>query len=364
MNADSQLQPMDREESNGFRFGLLALFYITAVFAAAIALMGPAGICWAALVIAFWLMRVREIKKAKSKPIPGQFLSNSRSGFSWGELILVIAIIGIIIGMALPSVRRIRPAAYRVTHINSMRQICLAFHNYESAYGHFPPAYIADENGKPMHSWRVLILPFIEENAVYEQYDFDEPWDGPNNSKLVDKLSYQGFFNFLGDDQNQTGFKLVTGPGAVFGDGRKPTFGDIKAGSSNTIMLVDDNTKRVNWMSPEDVSIDEVTKLFDIKNKDANISMVEETKFGKTSYYFSSVGLFDGSAQSTGFLDDPSVMREYFTADAIPAVPLNDIVFKYKDAQHEVKPEGYILVAINFVLAILPAFWINKKALS
>ncbi|HZW34640.1 MAG TPA: DUF1559 domain-containing protein [Isosphaeraceae bacterium] len=46
-------------------------------------------------------------------------------------------------------------------------------------------SYIADATGKPMHGWRVLILPFLEQSAVYNQYDFSEPWDGPNNPRMT-----------------------------------------------------------------------------------------------------------------------------------------------------------------------------------
>src|SRR5688500_8670454 len=58
-------------------------------------------------------------------------------------------------------------------------QLGIALHSYHDEYGSFPPAYVADANGKPMHSWRVLILPFIEEQALYQRYRFNEPWNGP-----------------------------------------------------------------------------------------------------------------------------------------------------------------------------------------
>ena len=60
----------------------------------------------------------------------------------------------------------------------------MALQNYHQANGCFPPAYIADKNGKPMHSWRVLILPYLDRTILYKAYDFTEPWDGPNNKKL------------------------------------------------------------------------------------------------------------------------------------------------------------------------------------
>ena len=81
---------------------------------------------------------------------------------------------------------RSRNAALRFQCSTRLKQIDLALHEYENRYHSFPPAYIADRNGKPMHSWRVLILPFLDETDVYNRYDFNEPWDGPNNRKLLD----------------------------------------------------------------------------------------------------------------------------------------------------------------------------------
>ena len=55
---------------------------------------------------------------------------------------------------------------------------------YEDEHGCFPPAYVADASGRPMHSWRVLILPYLDQQQLYDQYDFSEPWNGPNNQQL------------------------------------------------------------------------------------------------------------------------------------------------------------------------------------
>jgi hypothetical protein len=61
----------------------------------------------------------------------------------------------------------------------------LAVANYHDVKGHYPPAYIADANGKPMHSWRVLILPYLEENELFEKYDFTQPWNSEANLRLA-----------------------------------------------------------------------------------------------------------------------------------------------------------------------------------
>ena len=111
------------------------------------------------------------------------------------------------------------PRARRAACMNNLKQIALALENYQAAYAVFPPAFIADENGKPMHSWRVLILPFLEQQALYDQYDFGEPWDGPNNIKLLGKMP--PFFRCPSSSpgpaaSTATSFVVITGPGTMF----------------------------------------------------------------------------------------------------------------------------------------------------
>lgn len=335
-------ESVEHEVAHPSRYGLSTLFYVTAVIAAAIALVGVGGAGWAVLVLGFWF-------------------SNRSSKTSIARILIWSVGIGILIWMLLPPIRMSRPYAIRTTHSNQMKQICLAVLNYESANGHFPPAYIADDDGKPMHSWRVLILPYLEEQALFKQYDFDEPWNGPNNSKLANKLPYAYTsipFAQKNENSAMTGFKLVTGPETAFVKDQTKGFGDITAGSSNVIMLVDDNAKPVNWMSPEDATLEEATKLFNRENAKPN--WVYESKFEIHRRYFNNVGMFDGAVHRTGFLGDESEMREHFTIATPPETPLNDVDFEYVFSEHESKPGGYLLVVINFFLAVLPAFRTRK----
>ena len=109
-------------------------------------------------------------------------------GSGTGVTIAVVAVVcvvgvlmcgGILVALLLPAVQASREAARRAQCANNLKQIGLAFHNYHDAHKTFPPAYIPDKDGKPMHSWRVLILPYLEQQALYKRYNFDEPWDSP-----------------------------------------------------------------------------------------------------------------------------------------------------------------------------------------
>ena len=137
-----------------------------------------------------------------------------RSAFTLVELLVVIAIIAMLVTLLLPAVQAAREAARRTQCINNLKQIQLAILNYESANGHMPPAYTVDENGNPMHSWRVLILPYMEEVGVYDRYDLSEPWDSPANLALTQSYippQYQCPSNAPGMSTN-TDYLAVEGP--------------------------------------------------------------------------------------------------------------------------------------------------------
>jgi hypothetical protein len=135
-------------------------------------------------------------------------------------------------------------------------------HNYHYAFHCFPPAYIADKNGKPMHSWRVLILPFIEESAKYKQYNFSEPWDGPNNKMLL--ASRPSVYVCPSDEdasregRSLTSYVAVVGPNAAWHGNKPRSFNDaeLRGKSSTTIMLVETANAGVNWTEPRDLSLD------------------------------------------------------------------------------------------------------------
>lgn len=162
-----------------------------------------------------------------------------------------IAMMGTLTGLLLPAVQQAREAARRTQAVNQLRQIALAHHNYHDVYGHFPTD-ILDADGQPLLSWRVAILPFMEQQALYEQFHLDEPWNSEHNLPLLKQMpeSYQ---SANVPSESRTVFLRFTGMGTPF-EKTKPKFVDCLDGTSNTIMAVEANADLASeWSRPGDI---------------------------------------------------------------------------------------------------------------
>ncbi len=160
-------------------------------------------------------------------------------------------------------VRDARRAAQASTAQSPLNQLMLALHNYHDAYGSFPPAYVADAKGRPMHSWRALIRPYVDANDIYKQSDFSEPWDGPNNSRLADRMP-PTFHSCTEPASNLfTNIVAITGPGTVFPDAGCAMLSEIIDGPENTILLVEIKDSKIPWLAPIDLSADEAVTAWD-----------------------------------------------------------------------------------------------------
>src|SRR5262249_53007604 len=147
--------------------------------------------------------------------------------------------------------------------LNNLHQIGIAMFNYEATYKGFPAEAIRDRDGKPLLSWRVTILPYIEQENLYRQFKLDEPWDSPNNIKLVEKMpAIYAPTNGTGK-KGETYLRVFTGPNTPFDPARVrpgpsalgPRFADFLDGTSNTF-LVAEAAESVPWSKPEELSVD------------------------------------------------------------------------------------------------------------
>lgn len=152
-----------------------------------------------------------------------------------------------------PRTRGPRPLRY-ICHGN-LHQVALALRSYADVHGAFPPAYIADAKGRPMHSWRVLILPYMERKDVYELYDFSEPWNGPHNRLLANTVSYS--FQCPADSSMRgtanTSYLAITGPQTIWPGNGALSVDEISDGVDRTLAVVEVANSGIHWMEPRDL---------------------------------------------------------------------------------------------------------------
>ncbi len=176
-------------------------------------------------------------------------------------LVVALGCGGVLLGLLIPAVQSSREAARRAYCQNNLRQIGMALLQYEMTNQGFPPAVSTDDLGKPMKSWRVAILPYLEEQALYQQYDSKQPWDSPQNRALGNtplKIFRCPSDPGAATNAAETNYVRVVGKDTVGGMPNEAVRLDqITDGASKTILLVEVSGLHVNWEEPRDVTVDE-----------------------------------------------------------------------------------------------------------
>ncbi|MFO0914440.1 MAG: DUF1559 domain-containing protein [Pirellulales bacterium] len=158
--------------------------------------------------------------------------------------------------------RGVRSAGRRNGCISQMRQIMLAIRNYEAAHGQLPPAYTVDADGKRLHSWRTLILPYMEEQALFKKIDLSKPWDDPVNAEARD--SCPNTFRCPGAllEEDMTTYLAVVDPQGVMSGATPRKMSDVTDDEEQTMVLIDaPAAESVHWMSPADADLQMVAGL-------------------------------------------------------------------------------------------------------
>jgi prepilin-type processing-associated H-X9-DG protein len=227
--------------------------------------------------IIFGIVALGDISKSQGR-LGGKGLA--MAGLITGCLGMLLLFPATLIGLLLPAVQKVREAAARTQEKNNLKQIAISMHNFHDTMNGFPQAAaFRSPEGKPLLSWRVALLPYIEADPLYKQFKLDEPWDSPHNIKLLPMIPK----TYLDpgeqpDGSGLTRYQVLVGPGTVFegppskpgaadGLGHLPLFQgpnvplrglrltNIPDGASNTI-LVATADQRVPWTKPEDLTYD------------------------------------------------------------------------------------------------------------
>ncbi|WP_417397192.1 DUF1559 domain-containing protein [Gimesia chilikensis] len=158
------------------------------------------------------------------------------------------------VDLTIPAILQARAAAQRSRSKYNIKLIVLALHNYYERHHHFPPAIVMGPDGKTPHSWRVELLPYLDQQALYDEYRMNEPWNSEHNLKIAETV-VPVFSHPSSSKPANTGYFVVVGDGTAFNNKQGVSFKEITDGTSNTIAVVE--AKRdVPWTKPEDISYD------------------------------------------------------------------------------------------------------------
>lgn len=222
-------------------------------------------------------------------------------------LLWTIAIGAVLLALSLPAVNGGDSPTLSKCR-NNLKAIAFALHKYHEAYGSFPPATVRDSIGRPMHSWRILILPFFEDSRSYEhidvkaiknlyaRYRFDEPWNSLSNQAIAN--APMPVYACPGDnDTSRAGFTnylAVVGPGTIWAD---PTrIEQIRDGTSHTILVVESNVPSIPWTQPTDLAANEMSS-----QDNSAIDMLSSAHPGGTNIAFADASVqFLSHGDTTG----------------------------------------------------------------
>lgn len=156
------------------------------------------------------------------------------------------------------------------TDRESLKQICEAICSYKDQYGYYPPSQVRDSAGNPLHSWRLLVLPFLQANSIFGRYNLSQPWNSESNLELI---------RFNENDPKWNVHEVFCGKGSRFShavlllpksplemklpvslESAGPEFTAWEATFGDKLVVLWLDPTSVNWLEPRDVSVDELSE--------------------------------------------------------------------------------------------------------
>jgi hypothetical protein len=166
----------------------------------------------------------------------------------------------VLVWALIPPVQSTSPRSRHIDCGSNMRNIATALLIYHDRQGHFPPAYTVDQNGNRLHSWRTLILPYLDGKKLYDKIRLDEPWNSPYNSQFHSEvLPLYCCPSSINYHQGYTPYVAVIGDNTAWRGDAPGTLDSIRNMHGQTILIVECEDAGIHWMEPRDIEFDKMS---------------------------------------------------------------------------------------------------------
>jgi len=320
------------------QFRLQTLLFVVAVFCTSMGVFGPYGFVFASLVV---------VAIAVARIV----------NWNWRKLTVVGSVLSalFLIGWLIYQLSN-QPGCIierRSSCLGRLRNLVCALHQYHQDHGSFPPVYIPDEDGKPMHSWRVLLLPYLEQEGLYAQYNFNEPWNGPSNRTLASQMSADYACPADPEAGRNTSYLAVVGQKAAW-HGSEPVKKPEISDPASTIMLVEVADSGINWMEPRDLSFEQALAGVN----PAWGTGISSKHVHKGGYFFhdepagACVAFVDGSAQLLDQRIPPETLEALLTANGGETVDWESLRYEVPKRIHWPRVLAVVALVVSVVLLV------------
>ncbi len=229
------------------KFRIWAILWAFALFASAMATFGTAGFVVALIVGGLWSHYFLQKQHVVDKSLV------------LAAIWIVLLVPTLVFPLSERHINTLQCASCR----NNMKQLALAVLTYEEARNEYPAYSQKHRDSKHEHSWRTRVIPQLESTDFFDRFNVDEPWDSPNNVKVVAQYQYENVFQCPSyrSDTNDTHYFAIVGERTMWPPDRGRKLSEITDGTSNTILLIEAPHKQIPWAKPEDISFDEAVEL-------------------------------------------------------------------------------------------------------
>lgn len=308
-------------DGRAYEFSLLNLLYWTTLLALVI---GTFGLGWG-LYLTAWVATI-------------QFaVASWRSGRrrAW-NLVVLVAALHVLIALLLPALEAGQEPAPRHSSLNKLKQLGLALHNHQDVRGRMPAPRTRDSAGNPLHSWRTTLLPFVEDQTLYDQIDHSLAWNDPANGEIVPGTPLSDLEHYayhsprlpaVESPEWETHYFAIVGEETMWPEGGLASLHDVPDGSSETIMLIEAYGRGVRWCEPRDLTMEEAIDLLTGKGEGTWIDpgFVYSIRYRGDGCCPRLVAFADGYSQAIYPLGDRALARALLTRNGGEEIDLNKI---------------------------------------